>query len=56
MKVIICSLAASIIPKWRPFKFLSWVHLLNRLVNLDKILYGRDDIEDHLEHYKMEDV
>jgi hypothetical protein len=38
---------ASTIPKWRTFKLLSWVLLLNRLMDLDEILYG-DDIEDDL--------
>jgi hypothetical protein len=36
---------ASTIPKWRTFKFLRWVQLLNRLVDLDEILYGGDGIE-----------
>jgi hypothetical protein len=36
---------ASAIPKWRTFKLLRWVQLLNRLVDLDKILYGDDGIE-----------
>jgi hypothetical protein len=36
---------ASIIPKWWTFKFLRWPQLLNRLVELDEIWYGGDDIE-----------
>jgi hypothetical protein len=36
---------ASTIPKWRTFKLLTWVQLLNRLVDLDEILYGGDGIE-----------
>jgi hypothetical protein len=36
---------ATTIPKWRTFKLLRWVHLLNRLVDLDEILYGGDGIE-----------
>jgi hypothetical protein len=39
----------SITAKWRTFKLLRCVHLLNRLVELDKILYGGDSIEDDLE-------
>jgi hypothetical protein len=37
---------ASITPKWRTFKLLWWVQLLNRLEDLDEILYGGDDIND----------
>jgi hypothetical protein len=37
-----------ITPKWRTFKLLKWVHLLNRSVELDEILYGGDAIEDDL--------
>jgi hypothetical protein len=40
---------ASTISKWRTFKFLCWAQLLNRLVDLDKILYGGDDLEGDLE-------
>jgi hypothetical protein len=36
---------SSTIPKWRTFKLLKWVQLLNRLVDLDEILCGGDDIE-----------
>jgi hypothetical protein len=36
---------ASTIPKWRTFKLLKWVKLLNQLVDLDGILYGGDGIE-----------
>jgi hypothetical protein len=36
---------ASTIPKWRTLKLLRWMLLLNRLVNLDEILYEGDDIE-----------
>jgi hypothetical protein len=36
---------ASTIPKWQTFKLLTWVQLLNRLVDLDEILYGGDGIE-----------
>jgi hypothetical protein len=35
---------ASTIPKWRTFKLLRWVLLLNRSVDLDEILY-EDDTE-----------
>jgi hypothetical protein len=37
---IIFSPIASTISKWWTFKFLRWAQLLNRLVDLDKILYG----------------
>jgi hypothetical protein len=33
------------IPKWRTFKPLRWVQLLNRLVDLDENMYGGDGIE-----------
>jgi hypothetical protein len=33
------------ISKWWMFKFMRWAQLLNRLVDLDEILYGRDGIE-----------
>jgi hypothetical protein len=36
---------ASIIPKWRTFKLVWWVKLLNLLVHLDEILYEDDGIE-----------
>jgi hypothetical protein len=39
---------ASTISKCRTFKLLRWAHLLNRLVDLDKILYGGDAIRDDL--------
>jgi hypothetical protein len=42
---ILFSYIASAIPKWRTFKLLSWVQLLNWLVDLDEILYGGDGIE-----------
>jgi hypothetical protein len=42
---ILFNAVASTIPKWRTFKLLGWVQLLNRLVDLDKILYGGDAIE-----------
>jgi hypothetical protein len=46
-------LVASIITKWRNFKHLTWLQrnpliILNRLVDLDEILYGGDDIEGDL--------
>jgi hypothetical protein len=34
-----------ITPKWRTCKLLRWVHLLNRLADLDEILFVGDDIE-----------
>jgi hypothetical protein len=33
------------IPKWRTFKLLRWVQLLNLLLDFDEILYGGDGIE-----------
>jgi hypothetical protein len=39
------SAVASTIPKLRTFKLLRWVQLLNRLVELDEILFGDDGIE-----------
>jgi hypothetical protein len=36
---------ASTIPKWLTFKLLRWVLLLNRLVDLDEIVYEDDNIE-----------
>jgi hypothetical protein len=42
---ILLNLVASTIPKWRTFKLLRWVQLLNGLVDLDEILYGGDGIE-----------
>jgi hypothetical protein len=44
----------STIPTWLTFKFLRWVHILNRLVELDEILYSGDDIEG--DSLKMADV
>jgi hypothetical protein len=35
---------ASTIQKWRTFKLMRLVLVLNRLVDLDVILYGDDDI------------
>jgi hypothetical protein len=43
---------ASSISKWRTFKLLR-VHLLNRLVDLDEILYCGNDIKGDLDHSKM---
>jgi hypothetical protein len=42
---ILFNAIASTIPKWRTFKLLRWVHLLNNLMNLDEILYGCDGTE-----------
>jgi hypothetical protein len=39
------NLVASAIPKGQTFNLLWWVQLLNRLVDLDEILYGGDGIE-----------
>jgi hypothetical protein len=35
---------ASTVPKWRTFKLLRWVQVLNRLVDVDEILYEGDGI------------
>jgi hypothetical protein len=40
----------SITPKWRTFKLLRWVQLLNHLVDLDEILFGGDYIEEDREY------
>jgi hypothetical protein len=45
----IFNLVASAIPKWRTFKLLWWAQLLNRLVDLDEILYGGDDVKDDID-------
>jgi hypothetical protein len=39
---------ASTIPKWRTFKLLRFVLLLNRLMDIDENLYIDDVIEDDL--------
>jgi hypothetical protein len=36
---------ASTIPKWRTFKLLRRVQVLNRLMDLDEILHGGDGFE-----------
>jgi hypothetical protein len=40
---------ASITPKWRTFKPLRWVKILNRLLDLDEILHKGDDTEGDLD-------
>jgi hypothetical protein len=42
---ILRNVVASTIPKWWRFKFLKWVHLLKRLVDLDVIFCGGHDIK-----------
>jgi hypothetical protein len=42
---ILLKLVASMFSKWWTFKLLRWMLLLNRLVDVDEILYGGDDIE-----------
>jgi hypothetical protein len=42
---IIFNTVVSNIPKWRTFKLLRWVQLLNQSADLDEILYGGDGIE-----------
>jgi hypothetical protein len=41
---ILLNAVASIFQKWRTFKLLRWVQLLNRLVYLDEILFEGDGI------------
>jgi hypothetical protein len=45
LESILFNAVASTIPKWRKFKLMRWVQLLNRLVDFYKILYGGDGIE-----------
>jgi hypothetical protein len=42
---ILLNLVASTIPKWRTFKLLWWMQLLDLLVDLYEILYGGDYVE-----------
>jgi hypothetical protein len=42
---ILLKAVPSIIQKWWTFKLLRWLQLLNRLVNMDEILYGGDGTE-----------
>jgi hypothetical protein len=42
---ILLNAVASTIPKWRMFKRLRWVQLLNRSVDLDEIYNGGYGIE-----------
>jgi hypothetical protein len=49
----VMTLRVSITPKWRTFKLLRWVQILNGLVDLDEILYCGNDIKDDLDHSKM---
>jgi hypothetical protein len=42
---VLLNLVASTIQKWRTFNILRWVQLLNRLVDMDDILYESDGIE-----------
>jgi hypothetical protein len=37
LDTIFIIIVASTIPQWRTFKLLRWMHLLNRLVDLDEI-------------------
>jgi hypothetical protein len=46
---ILLNPVASTISKWRTFKLLRWVIILNLLVDLDENLYEDDDIEDYLD-------
>jgi hypothetical protein len=43
---------ASTVSKWRTFKLLRRLHLLNRLVDLDEILYCGNGIKGDLDHSK----
>jgi hypothetical protein len=42
---ILLNTVASTIPKWGTFKLMFWVYLLNRLMDLDEILYVGYGIE-----------
>jgi hypothetical protein len=42
---ILFNAVASTIPKWQTFKLLRCVQLLNRLLDLDEILYRGDGVE-----------
>jgi hypothetical protein len=42
---ILFNAVALTIPKWRKLKLLRCVQLLNRMMDLDDILYGGDSIE-----------
>jgi hypothetical protein len=44
---------ASTISKWRTFKLMRRVHLLNQFVDLDEILYCGNRIKGGLDHYEM---
>jgi hypothetical protein len=44
---------ASTISKWRKFKLLRRVHLLNQLVDLNEILYCGNGIKGDFDHSKM---
>jgi hypothetical protein len=44
---------ASTISKWRRLKLPKSVHLLNRLMDLDEILYCRNGVKGDLDHSKM---
>jgi hypothetical protein len=46
---VLFNLVASAIPQWQTFKLLRWVLLLNRLADLDEIVYGGDEVEDDLD-------
>jgi hypothetical protein len=51
---ILINLVASTIAKCWTFKLLWWVHLLNRYVDLDEILYCGNGIKGDLDHSKMD--
>jgi hypothetical protein len=53
LESMLFSPVASTILKWRTFKILRRVHVLNRLVDLDEILYCGNSIEGDLDHSKM---
>jgi hypothetical protein len=42
---ILCNAIDLTIPKWRKFKLLRWLKLLNLSVDLDEILYRGNGIE-----------
>jgi hypothetical protein len=46
---ILFNSVVSTISKWRTFKLMRCVQILNSLVDLDEILHGSDDIERNLD-------
>jgi hypothetical protein len=53
LESILLNSVASTISKWRTFKLLRMVQLLNRLVDLDEILFCGNGIKGDLDNSKM---